>query len=84
MLRAFFGGRTAVFANHTGTSRQMYPEADADGPGRVPAAPPEKDPQRRIDCAPRRESAPPDPQTSRGRGTPDRASETAGHEPAHG
>lgn len=84
MLRAFFGGWTAVFPNYTGTTRQMYSTADVDEPGKVPPASPEKDPQRRIDCTPRRESAPPDPQTSRGRGTPDRASETGGREPDRG
>lgn len=62
----------------------MYRAADGKGPERAPAESPAKDPQRRIDCAPRRGSDPPDPQTSRGRGTPDRPPLETGREPDRG
>lgn len=54
----------------------MYPVPEDSGMKRPePAAHRAAQSRRRIDCAPReRQSPSPDPETSRGRGTPDRSS----------
>lgn len=54
----------------------MFPVPDDSGTKRPePAAQRAAQSRRRIDCSPReRQSPPPDPETSRGRGTPDRSS----------